>query len=163
MGHTPAAHLHSSLSYHLHESFELHQDCAPDVGAKRYYRHLTAAICKSVGPLYLGARKKNNKTFFFPQMFFIAQIQVAQQYSTLTAQNNSVTGTRRHRSSVCVYENWIQCPTSKHSDYFEVLRTFLDCGKCCNEGKGIHVVTRSSAIRSPVHTGSPTTVSCNTL
>lgn len=69
-------------------------------------------------------------------MFFIAQIQVAQQYSTLTAQNNSVTGTRRHRPSVCGYENWIQCPTSKHSDYFEVLRTFLDCGKCCKEGEG---------------------------
>lgn len=31
---------------------------------------------------------------FFLQIFFIAQIQVAQQYSSLTAQNNSMAVTR---------------------------------------------------------------------
>lgn len=32
---------------------------------------------------------------FFFQMFFIAQIQVAQQYSSLTTQNNSMAVTRK--------------------------------------------------------------------
>lgn len=97
-------------------------------------------------------------------MFFIAQIQVAQQYSSLTAQNNSATGTWRHRYHVCVYENWIQCPTSKQS--LMTLRCsgpFWPRGKCCKEVKKIHVKTRSSARRSLIHPGSPTTVSCNTL
>lgn len=97
-------------------------------------------------------------------MFFIAQIQVAQQYSSLTAQNNSATGTRRHRSHVCVYENWIQCLTSKQS--LMTLRCsgpFWPRGKCCKEVKGIHVKNRSSARRSLIHPGSPTTVSCNTF
>lgn len=40
---------------------------------------------------------------FFSQIFFIAQIQVAQQYSSLTAQNNSVTGTRRQRATHWAY------------------------------------------------------------
>lgn len=70
-------------------------------------------------------------------MFFIAQIQVAQQYSSLTAQNNSATGTRRHRSHVCVYENWIQCPTSKTvTDDLEVLRTFLAPWEMLQGGEG---------------------------
>lgn len=40
----------------------------------------------------------NNKTWkVFFQIFFIAQIQVAQQYSSLTTQNNSMAVTRKAR------------------------------------------------------------------
>lgn len=69
-------------------------------------------------------------------MFFIAQIQVAQQYSSLTAQNNSATGTRRHRSRVCV---WKLDPMSHQQTVtagLEVLRTFLALWEMLQGGEG---------------------------
>lgn len=59
-------------------------------------------------------------------MYFIAQIQVAQQYSSLTAQNNSMAVTREtliHQTDC----RWIPCVPSAHTvtDYLEVLRDLL--------------------------------------
>lgn len=80
--------------------------------------------------------KKRNKTVF-PQIFFIAQFQVAQQYSSLTAQNNSVTGTRRHRSNMCIWKLDPMSHQQTVSDYFEVFGTFFGPQEILSRGGGI--------------------------
>lgn len=45
--------------------------------------------------LYFRGEKTIKQQYIFFKYFFIAQIQVAQQYSSLTAQNNSMAVTRK--------------------------------------------------------------------
>lgn len=53
-------------------------------------------FCAMMGFAGVSVSSNKNKTsFFFFQIFFIAQIQVAQQYSSLTTQNNSLAATRK--------------------------------------------------------------------
>lgn len=68
LGRTPAVHLRSD---HLNGFFEFQKGCSPDVGAKSYYRHLKAAVCKSIWLFYWGGRKKKTiKHFFSPNILY---------------------------------------------------------------------------------------------
>lgn len=160
-GDPPAVHLHSSLSNHLNEFFEFPKDCTH--GAKYFYQRVKAAAWKSIWPLYLGGGNKINKTVFSPNILYCSDPGCSAIQFTHSSKQQCDRYQKTSTQRVCVWKLGPTSPQQTVTDYLEVLRTFLVRGKCCNEGKEIHVKTRSSPVRSPVQTGSPTTVSCNTL